>query len=75
MEVPAIPMWVNLLQQDGWDAIASQPNNILQNPQEENLVPGTGLAGELWAAKEPLHKQHHATPDPKPKAAIVSNTP
>lgn len=73
MEVPAIPPWVNLLQQDRWDAIASQPNKILQSPQEEKLVPGTGSAGELWAAKEPLDKQHHAAPDPKPRAATVSS--
>jgi len=37
----------------GWDAIASQPKNILQNPQEENLVQGTGSPGKLWAVKKP----------------------
>lgn len=38
----------------GRDAIASPPNNILQNPQEENLMPGMGSPGKLWAAKEHL---------------------
>lgn len=70
MEVPAIPVCVNVLQQDGWDAIASEPNKILQSPEEESLVPGTGPAGELWAAKEALDKQHHAAPDLSPEQPL-----
>ena len=64
MEAPAIPFWMNLLQQDGMP-LHHSPKTFCKTLRKRTWCKARDRQANCGQLRNLQHKQHHAAPDPK----------